>query len=67
MAADLCGFQLGGVSPSHRVGDLLQNQSHSVGILLQLLDEVRSAPTHLPKGAIHLGLFKRSFFFVYFK
>lgn len=57
MAADLCGFQLGGVSPSHRVGDLLQDQSHAVGILLQLLDEVRSAPAHLPKAAIHQGFF----------
>lgn len=34
VAADLCGFQLGRVSPSHRVGDLLQDQSHSVRILL---------------------------------
>lgn len=49
MTADLRAFQLGRVSPSHRVGDLLQDQSHSLGILLQLLHEVRSAPTHLPE------------------
>lgn len=58
MVADLCGFQLGGVSPSHRVGDLLQDQSHPVGILLQLLHEVRSAPTHLQKEVIHQDLFE---------
>lgn len=47
MVPDLRGGELDRVSASHWGRNLLQDQSHSAGILPQLLHEVRSAPTHL--------------------